>query len=94
MKDELFILRPDPGKIVQIFLRCRHFDFLHGFCRGLLQAGRYVQFLDGFLRRANPDMTVLWSEAHDFGIQRRDQFSFELADETLWMSHSKPKRTK
>jgi hypothetical protein len=94
MKDELFLIQPEPGKIIQIYLRCRQYDFLHGFCRGILHAGRYIQFLEGFLRRANPDMTVLWSEPHDFGIQRRDQFSFETTDEAPWMSHSNPQKTK
>ena len=90
MKDSLFIVQPEPGKIVQIYVRHRHFDFLHGFCRGILHAGRYVQFLEGFLLRSNPEMTALWSEVHDFGIQRRDQFSFETTDEAPWMSLTKP----
>ena len=94
MNDELFLLQPEPGKIVQIYVRHRHFDFLQGFCRGVLHAGPYIQFLEGFLRRANPNMTVLWSEAHDFGIQRRDHFTFETADEAPWMTSSNPKNTK
>ena len=94
MKDELFIVQPEPGKIIQIYLRFRRFDFLHGFCRGIIHAGPFIGFLEGFLRRSNPGMTALWSEAHDFGIQRRDHFTFETADEAPWMTSSNPKNTK
>lgn len=94
MKDDLFIVQPEPGKIIQIYVRHCHFDFLHGFCRGILHSGEYVQFLEGFRRRSNLAMTALWSEAHDFGIQRRDRFTFETADEAPWMPPSNPKNTK
>ena len=94
MKDDLFIVKPEPVKIIQIYVRHGHFDFLHGFCRGVLHVGRYVKFLEGFRRCSDPAMTVFWPEPRDFEIQRREQFSFETADEASWMSHSNPKQSK
>ena len=90
MKGAIFIVQPSPGKILQVYLRCRRVDFLDGFCRGVLHVGKYVQFLEGFRRRSDPGMTVLWSEPHDFGLQPRERFSVELADEAPWMSLTEP----
>jgi len=94
MKNGLYLVKPAPGMIIQIYVRYCHFDFLHGFCRGLLHAGLYVQFIEGFRRHENPEMTIRWAEACDFGIRPLEQFSFELAPEAEWMTRPKPNHAK
>ena len=85
-----FLLQPEPGQIIQIYVRHRRVDFRYGFCRGIHHAGRYVQFVGGFRCRENPSMSLRWAEPHSFGIQPFERFSFELAPEAEWMSLNKP----
>lgn len=94
MTTEFFLIQPVPGMIIQIYIRYCRFDFLHGFCRGLLHAGRYVQFLEGFRRHENQEMTIRWAEACDFGIRPLEQFSFDVAPEAEWMTRPKPSSEK
>jgi len=85
-----FLLQPEPGQIIQIYVRHRRVDFRYGFCRAIHHAGRYVQFVGGFRRREDPSMTTRWAESCDFGIQPFERFSFDLATEAEWMSLNKP----
>jgi len=90
MTKDIFLIRPVPGMIIQIYIRYCRFDFLHGFCRAMLNSDRYVIFLGGFRRGTNPTMTVFWAENANFGIQLRERYSFDVAPEAAWMSQAKP----
>ena len=94
MNPEIFLLRPEPGKIIQIYARYGCVDFIHGFCRAVLQAGHHFQFLEGIRRCSDPAMTMHWSEPCDFGIQPRERFYFDIIPEAAWMSERKTGRIK
>ena len=94
MNPELFLLQAEPGKIIQIYARYRHVDFIHGYCRAVLHAGRYFQFLEGLRRCSDPAMRMHWSEPCDFGIQPRERFYFQILPEAEWMLQKKPGSTK
>jgi len=90
MKPAAFLLQPEPGKIIQIYVRHCRFDFLHGYCRGILHVGRHVRFVMGFRCCENPSMTLRWAEPHDFGIQLIEGYSFNFTPEAEWMGLNKP----
>lgn len=86
MKTLLFILQPEPGKIVQISRRCRGIDFVYGFCRAVLCAGLHVSFVGSFRRGTDPELATQWAEPCDFGIQSCRNISFDLTPEAGWMN--------
>jgi hypothetical protein len=90
MKTESYLFHPEPGQIIQIYVRHSRFDFLHGYCRAVLHAGRHMMFVRGFRRRTDPGMSVVWSEPCDFGIQPFGRYSLEFTPEAQWMSLNKP----
>ncbi len=94
MNEEVFLLQPEPGQVVQISKRHGRCDFVIGYCRGVLQVGRFVRFLEGFHRCSDPAMTTTWHEPHDFGIQPLRQLSFTITPEAPWMIEGTPGRTK
>ena len=87
---ELFLLRPKPDLIIQIFTRCRGVGFSYGFCREAVFAGSCVQFVGGFRRCSDPALTRYWSKPCNFGLQHRDSFAFEIIAKQPWMSCTKP----
>jgi len=90
MKIVSHLLQPEPGQIIQVYVRHRRVDFRYGFCRAIHHAGRHVQFIGGFRRREDPLLPTPWAEPHDFGIQPFERYSFELAPEAEWMSLTTP----
>ena len=90
MNSEIFLLQPEPGKIIQIYARYGCVDFIHGFCRAVLQAGHHFQFLEGIRRCSDSAIRMHWSEPCDFGIQPRERFYFDIIPEAQWMSERKP----
>ena len=94
MNSEIFLLQPEPGKIIQIYARYGCVDFIHGFCRGVLQTRNHFQFLEGIRRCSDSAIRMHWSEPCDFGIQPRERFYFDIIPEAGWMSHSNPQKNK
>ena len=90
MNSEIFLLQPEPGKIIQIYARYGCVDFIHGFCRGVLQTRNHFQFLEGIRRCSDSAIRMHWSEPCDFGIQPRERFYFDIIPEAQWMSERKP----
>lgn len=91
---ELFLLRPNPDRIIQIFTRCRGVGFSYGFCREAVFADSCVQFVGGFRRCSDPSLAHQWSEPCDFGLQPRDGFAFELVAREPWMTCTRPEALK
>ena len=86
----LFLLRPQPGKVIEISIRHHRLNLRVGFCKALLHLGPYIQILDAFRCGMNPSMTLRWAEPHDFGIQPFGRLAFSFAPEADWMSFSRP----
>lgn len=76
MKLESYLLRPEPGLVVEIFIRRGQMEFHFGFCREVLHMGEYLAFIRSFRRASNVGLTGFWPELHDFGVQRNCQFTF------------------
>lgn len=90
MKSELFLLQPEPGKLVRISIPYHHVFFLFGFCRSILHVGRQVQFFESFRLGMDPAMTRSWAEPFDLGLQTHEGYSFEIVEEEPWMSEPRP----
>ena len=89
-KVELFLLQPGCGMIIKIYVRHGRFNFLHGFCKGILHVGSQVAFLESFRCGMDPSMKTLWAEPRDFGVQKQDRFSYEFSPAADWMSLPRP----
>lgn len=81
----LFLLRPKSGHVLEIYTRRRNVDFHYGFCRAVLFAGAMVQFIGGFRRRSDATTGREWSEPGEFGLQPREEHTFELRLQAPWM---------
>lgn len=86
----LFLLRPEPGHVIEIHTRCGAADFHFGFCRAVIWAGPYLQFVEGFRRCSGVSLGLPWCEPCDFGMRPREGFGFRVAAKAAWMSRRKP----
>lgn len=90
MNLEVHHVEPEPGIVVEIYHRQCGFDFLVGFCRGLILTCNHVAFVRAFRRHSNPEMTVNWSELHEFGVHKVRHFVYGFVPEVEWMRTGRP----
>lgn len=90
MNFEVPVVVPEPGRVIEFSLRQGRFDFLVGFCRGLIFSSDHVVFVQGFRRVSDPGMTSCWAEPQDFGAHPAGKFIFDFVPEREWMTQLHP----
>lgn len=90
MKEDFFVVQPDAGTVMQIYVRFGRFLFLHGFCRSAILANGHLRVVNGFRVRFAHDMTARWAERHDFGFLSLKGYALDIVPEEEWMSEFRP----
>lgn len=90
MNMDLPLVVPEPGMVIEFYVRSGRFDFLVGFCRGLIFSGKYVIFVGAFRRGSDPAMSCYWAEPYNYGTYAANRFVFGFVPESDWMTQLRP----